>query len=258
MVRHAPIRCQWLAVLISISLVTWPLLALYWTDVTLPEFCSAGRRMPLSDLLNLAFVFDSAGATRVGLAADARRHDAAAGRRAAEAYLGAQLRAPEGACDVSICHRIWGSVDDRGHGLASHGARGATGCVRYTRVPRTFGIGGNAVAGFARQAAVPEPMSSPATPRCVRRPGRSRRVWLRANLRHLVSRCMLGVNDAAAVRRTGARFDDVGRHAFRVCGAAGKRRAACMALARTHKALRIIAAQAHMHLALRTIKIDSQ
>lgn len=50
----------WLAVLISISLVAWPLLALYWTDVTLPEFCSAGRRMLLSDSLNLAFVFNSA------------------------------------------------------------------------------------------------------------------------------------------------------------------------------------------------------
>jgi predicted metal-binding membrane protein len=50
----------WLAVLISISLVAWPLLALYWTDVTLPEFCSAGRRMPPSDSLNLAFVFNSA------------------------------------------------------------------------------------------------------------------------------------------------------------------------------------------------------
>jgi predicted metal-binding membrane protein len=35
------------------------LLALYWTDVTLPGFCSASLRMPLSDSFNLAFVLNS-------------------------------------------------------------------------------------------------------------------------------------------------------------------------------------------------------
>src|SRR5262245_4692554 len=51
---------SWLVVLVSISLIAWPSLALYWSDVALPEFCSAGLRMPLSDSFNLAFVFNSA------------------------------------------------------------------------------------------------------------------------------------------------------------------------------------------------------
>ena len=51
---------SWLVVLVSISMVAWPVLALCWSDVTLPEFCSAGRRMPLSDSFTLAFVFNSA------------------------------------------------------------------------------------------------------------------------------------------------------------------------------------------------------
>lgn len=48
-----------LVVLVSISLVAWSLLALYWSEVTLPGFCSPGLRMPLSDSFNLAFVFNS-------------------------------------------------------------------------------------------------------------------------------------------------------------------------------------------------------
>jgi predicted metal-binding membrane protein len=49
----------WLAGLVSISLVAWLLLALTWSDVTLAGFCSAGLRRPLSDSFNLAFVFNS-------------------------------------------------------------------------------------------------------------------------------------------------------------------------------------------------------
>ena len=48
-----------LVVLVSISLVAWPLLALYWSDVTPPGFCSASLRMPLSDSFNLAFALKS-------------------------------------------------------------------------------------------------------------------------------------------------------------------------------------------------------
>jgi predicted metal-binding membrane protein len=46
--------------LVVTSLVAWPLLTLYWSDVVLPEFCSSSRRMPLSDSFKLAFVFNSA------------------------------------------------------------------------------------------------------------------------------------------------------------------------------------------------------
>ncbi|HET7911837.1 MAG TPA: DUF2182 domain-containing protein [Pseudolabrys sp.] len=49
----------WLAVLVSISLVAWLLLALTWSDVTPAGFCSASLRMPLSDSFNRAFVFNS-------------------------------------------------------------------------------------------------------------------------------------------------------------------------------------------------------
>jgi predicted metal-binding membrane protein len=45
--------------LIVTSLVAWALLALTWSDVTPAGFCSASLRMPLSDSFNLAFVFNS-------------------------------------------------------------------------------------------------------------------------------------------------------------------------------------------------------
>jgi predicted metal-binding membrane protein len=45
--------------LVAVSLVAWPVLALSWSEVTLPAFCSAGLRMPPSDSFNLAFVFNS-------------------------------------------------------------------------------------------------------------------------------------------------------------------------------------------------------
>jgi predicted metal-binding membrane protein len=48
-----------LAVLTSISLVAWPLLALAWSDVTPAGFCFASLRMPPSDPFNLAFVSNS-------------------------------------------------------------------------------------------------------------------------------------------------------------------------------------------------------
>jgi predicted metal-binding membrane protein len=48
-----------LAVLTSISLVAWPLLALTWGDVTPAGFCFASLRMPPSDPFNLAFVSNS-------------------------------------------------------------------------------------------------------------------------------------------------------------------------------------------------------
>ena len=45
--------------LVVTSLVAWALLALTWSDVTPAGFCSASLRMPLSDSFNLAFVFNS-------------------------------------------------------------------------------------------------------------------------------------------------------------------------------------------------------
>ena len=45
--------------LVVTSLVAWALLALTWSDVTLPGLCSASLRMPLSDSFDLAFVFNS-------------------------------------------------------------------------------------------------------------------------------------------------------------------------------------------------------
>jgi predicted metal-binding membrane protein len=50
---------SWLAVLVSISLGAWLLLVL-WSDVALPEFCSAGRQMPLSNSFSVPFALNSA------------------------------------------------------------------------------------------------------------------------------------------------------------------------------------------------------
>jgi predicted metal-binding membrane protein len=49
----------WLVVLGSTSLAAWPMLALYWSDVTLPAFCSAGTSMPLSASFDVALMFNS-------------------------------------------------------------------------------------------------------------------------------------------------------------------------------------------------------
>jgi predicted metal-binding membrane protein len=53
-------RAAWTFVVLgSTSLIAWSLLALYWNDVTLPAFCSAGSSLPLMTSFDLVLVFNS-------------------------------------------------------------------------------------------------------------------------------------------------------------------------------------------------------
>src|SRR5713226_3515803 len=57
---HAASRADaWRVILGLISVGTWAVLALYWSDLTLPMFCSAGETVPLQAALDLALVFNS-------------------------------------------------------------------------------------------------------------------------------------------------------------------------------------------------------